>query len=107
MMNLPIEQFIPSGAGLLATIVTLIGMWFKFQNKVENLERKDNEQENKISDVIKWSHDHEKDAATAREQLSKDIFKLEGANMVVNEQFKQIMAMLQDIKERIEKLESR
>ena len=106
-MNLPIEQFIPSGAGLLGTIVGLIGIWFKFQNKVENLERKDDEQGKQILDVVKWSHDHEKEASTIREQLNKDIVKLEGSNLVVNEQFKRILEILEDIKERLTKLENK
>jgi seryl-tRNA synthetase len=106
-MNLPIEQFIPSGGVLVTGLAGFVTFWFKMQNKVDNLEAKDNKQEERIEDIIKWSHDHEKDAAKAREEFTKELSKLEGANLVVSEQFKQIMSMLTEIKERISNLESR
>lgn len=106
-MNLPIEQFIPSGAGLIGTIVGLAGMWFKFQNKVDNLERRDEEQGRQIQNIIDWSHNYEEKAAARRDDINKELAKLEGANLVVNEQFKQIVNMLQEIKERITVLEEK
>ena len=104
-MNLPIEQFIPSGAGLLATLAGLAGVWFKVQNKVDNLERKDLEQGRQIEALWKWKDDNEKDASKAREEFSKELFKLEGAHMVTTEQFKQIMQILNEIKDRLSILE--
>lgn len=106
-MNLPIESFIPSGAGLLGTLIGLAGIWFKVQNKVENLEKEDSEQGRQINALWMWKDGHEKEAAQNRESINRELFKLEGANMVVNEQFKQILAMLEDIKERISELEKK
>jgi len=106
-MSIPIEDFIPSGAGLLATVIGLVGMWFKFQNKVENLEREDSEQGRQLEAIWKWKDTHEKEAAQAREVFNKDISKLEGANLVTTEQFKQILHMLEEIKEKIKKLETK
>lgn len=104
-MNIPLEQIGISGGTILSGVVAITTLWFKIQNKVENLERKDIEQEHKIDGINKWTHDHEKEAATSRENFSKELFELKGAQMVVGEQFKQIMSVLQDIKERMEKLE--
>lgn len=115
-MNIPIEQFIPSGAGLIATLAGLAGMWFKFQHKVETLERdrdeyrKDSRDERtelrrQIDAFWEWKDDHDKQSSLIRERFNKDIAHLEGANLVVNEQFKQIVGMLEEIKERMSELE--
>lgn len=104
-MNIDIEQFIPSGAGLLATIVSLVGMWFKFQNKVERLTETDIEQDRQIKAVWKWKEDLERDMFAVRERYNDRMSRMEGSNLVVVEQFKQIMTVLEDIKDRLEKLE--
>lgn len=106
-MNIPVEQFGLTGATALGGLITAVTLWNKFQNKVENLEKTDKDQQTKIDGMDKWTHEFEKEAAHAREEFNRAISRLEGAQLVVNEQFKQIMSALQDIKERIEKLESK
>lgn len=106
-MSIGIEELLPSGAGLITTIIALSIGWNKIQNKSERLEEKDAEQGRQIEAIWKWKDAHEKEAIISREGLNRDISRLEGANLVVNEQFKQIMSILQDIKERIERLENR
>ena len=106
-MNIPLEQIGLSGGTIISALAGIVAMWFKFQNKVDNLVDKDAEQGKKIEDIIKWSHEHEKEASGYRDAFNKELSKLEGASLVINEQFKQIMAMLEDIKERMGKLEEK
>lgn len=106
-MSISIETILSAGVGLITTAVGMIGMWFKFQNKVDNLEKEDSEQARQLEAIWSWKDSHEKEAALNRENMNREIFKLEGANLVVNEQYKTLVNMLQDIKERIEKLERR
>jgi DNA repair exonuclease SbcCD nuclease subunit len=106
-MNLPIESFIPSGAGLVATIAGLVGMWFKFQSKVERLEEDKTEIKRQIEAVWKWKSDHENTATELREKFNKELAEVRASMLVTNEQFKQILAILSDIKDRIDKLEEK
>lgn len=103
-MNLPIDKLLTSGVGIVVTVSGFIGMWFRVQNKVDNLERKDTEQDDKIKDIVRWSHSHEKEAADQREQINRNIYKIEGALLVTDQQFKQIMDTLKDMKEQINDL---
>lgn len=117
-MNLPIEQILPSGAGLIATISGLVGVWFKFQNKVDNIDNylreekvrmKEEHEElmRQINAQWKWKESHEKEAAQIRASLNKDISEIRGGLLVTNEQFKQILEALKEIKERLTKLEEK
>lgn len=113
-----LEQLISSGAGLLFTIAGLIGVWYKFQNKVENLEeaRKSDIEKTKderiefrrqIEAVWKWKDEHQKEYSSLREDLQAEIAEIRGSTLVINEQFKQILEMLKEIKERLTKLETK
>lgn len=101
-----IEQLLPTGSVLLIWIVSLVGMWFRFQNKIERLTDDQDEFKRQIAAFWRWKDEHEKWAASQKESMMKDIARLDASHLVVNEQFKQIMAMLQEIKERIDRLEN-
>lgn len=114
-MNLPIEQFIPSGAGLLATVVGGIGMWFKFQGKVERLEDDKTDLHNKLeaafkridenrNDCRRIYDEHQKEAIFNREKTNQEIAKLEAVSLVTSEQLKNILSVLTEIKEEISEL---
>lgn len=105
-MEIPVEQFIPSGAGFLATIVSLAGMWFKFQAKVERLEEDKLDLKRQIEGLGKSFDTHEKEAIEMREHFNSQLSEFKGSLLVNGEQFKQILAMLQDIKDRITALEN-
>lgn len=106
-MNIPVEQFIPTGAGLLATIVGLMGVWFKFQEKVERLEEDKQETRRQIDAFWKWKDEHEKTAMELREKFNREIAALNASMMVTSEQFKQIVSILNEIKDRIQELEKK
>jgi len=97
-MNIPIESYIPSGAGLLATIIGLAGMWTKFQGKVERLEEDRTENRRQIDAFWRWKEEHEKLDIDTRENLTRDIARLDAGGLVVNEQLKNIVAILNEIK---------
>ena len=96
-MNLPIEQFIPSGSVLVTGIVGLTVAWFKFQNKVDNLEEdrkedRDRHEEDmarikevnvlqwsKIDEINKWEILHEKESTERRTTIEVKIAKIEGS----------------------------
>lgn len=121
-MSIEIEQLIPSGGTLFLTIVSLIGMWFKFQNKVENLERdllKDqledkekfdhemtrikeinNLQWSKIDEIFKWQASHEKEAWENRNALELKIAALHGAD-------EKLQTMLESIEKKLDELINR
>lgn len=102
-----IEQVVSSSPGLIASIAGFIGMWFKFQNKVERLEEDKIEIRRQNDALWKWKDSHEREVSESRERVQKELSRLEGMNLVVSEQFKQIMSYLQDIKERVVQLEHR
>lgn len=101
-----LEDLLPSGAGLIGTIISLVAMWSKFQHKVERLEETDKEQDRQIKAMWDWKDALEKDIYAVREKYNDRMAKIEGANLVVTEQFKQILSILSEIKERISILES-
>ena len=100
-MNIPIEQFVPTGASLIATISGLVGMWFKFMNKVERPEEEKGEMKRQINAFWHWKDDYEKVASSNREKIYHDIARLDAAGLVVNEQLKNIVLILQEIKNEI------
>lgn len=104
-MNLPIEQFIPSGTTAVGGIISIVAIWFKFQNKVENLEKEDSEQARQIEALWKWKDEHTKESGNIREHLNRDIAEIRATALVVTEQFKQILEVLSEIKERLTFLE--
>lgn len=103
---------------IVANTVTIVGLWFKMQNRIERLEEKKVEDQRsidrdcaemkrQIEAIWDWKDEHEKNANDIREKYNRELSRLEGANLVVNEQFKQIMNILEDIKERISELEKK
>lgn len=63
--------------------------------------------EKSLDNVWKWKTSHEKDANDMREKYQIQLSELKGSQLVVGEQFKQIMAILTEIKMRLETLENR
>lgn len=49
--------------------------------------------------VWKWKDEHERDAANMREKYQTQISEVKGAQMVVGEQFKQVLSVLNEIKD--------
>lgn len=101
-MNFTIEQIVTWATML----VGLASVWFKNQHKTERLEEKCLEHERQIEALWKWKDIHEKDSATVREDLNGDIAEIRGGQLVGSEQFRQILSMLADIKERLTRLEN-
>lgn len=110
-MNIPIEQFIPSGAGLVAAISGLIGIWFKFQNRIDNLEKENfaekTEYDRQINALWEWRDEHEKMAIEIREKFNREISEIRGSLLVTHEQYRQMIDILNDIKDRISVLEKK
>lgn len=102
-MIVPLEVLIGYGG----TAVTIIAGWFGMKYGLDRANEKIIESNRQIEALWKWKDDHEKDSNGIREHLNKDISRLEGAQMVQTEQFKQIMQMLEDIKERLGELENK
>ena len=106
--------------GNLMTMATLvfgaITGWFTLKFQVERLKERDvdqqnlieerhNEQRIKIDAIVKWSHDHEREAYEQRDKFNKEISRLEGSLLVTTEQFKQVLNRLEEIIERLSRLE--
>lgn len=113
-MNVPLEVLIGYGG----TAVTVIGGWFamrfgldraneKIKDFKEDADKKHIEYQRQIDALWGWKDEHDKEAAEIREKLNASISELKGANLVHTEQFKQVLAMLQDIKDRLEEFEKR
>lgn len=98
-------ETISVASGFLITFASVVAYGQNMLNKIENLTNASNNNIKAIDDIWRWKSSHEKDSFATRETLQKELARLEGHNMVTNEQFKQIMAMLTDIKIRMEKLE--
>jgi len=100
------------------TIIGLVGVWYRNQFKLERLEEKivdmrvlvdggSVENRRQIEAIWKWKDEHEKDSNSIRESFNKEISEIRGSMLVTNEQFKQIMTILQDIKDRVSKIEGK
>lgn len=106
-MSFQFEQILTAAAIIIANTVTVAGLWFKMQNRIDRLEDEKVEAKRQIEAIWDWKDEHEKNANDIREKYNRELSRLEGANLVVNEQFKQIMNILEDIKERISELEKK
>lgn len=102
-MNFGIENIL-TWAG---TLFALIGMWFRNQYKVERLSEKDTEQERKIEVLLKFKDSVPLALADIKEHMTRDISELRGSLLVVNEQFRQIITILSEIKDRLSVLENK
>ena len=98
--------------------IGLIGVWYRNSFRIERMEEK--YAEHKESDDKKhielerqkdalwaWIDTHEKDSGNTRETLNKEISEIRGENRVHGEQFKQVLGLLTEIKERLARLENR
>lgn len=106
-MSLQLEQVFTALSVIIANTIAIVGLWFKMQNKIDRLEDEKIEAKRQIEAIWDWKDEHEKNANDIREKYNRELSRLEGANLVVNEQFKQIMNILEDIKERISELEKK
>ena len=77
-MNIPIEQLGLSGATVLGGIISLIVMWVRFQNKVDNLVDKDVDQENKLKNLFSWKDAHTEDANNHRLKFEIELAETRG-----------------------------
>lgn len=102
-MNIPLEVLIGYGG----SAITVIGGWFAVKYGLDRANEKIAEGNRQVEALWKWKDEHERDSNSIRESLNKDISRLEGSHLVQTEQFKQIMAMLEDIKERLGDLEKK
>lgn len=91
----------------LGSLITILGGWFGFRYGLDRANEKITENIRQLEALWKWVNTHEKEANEMRERFNKDISRLEGANLVQTEQFKQILNLLEDIKERLNYLENR
>lgn len=111
IVSIRIFQWIGMGLGL-------IGVWFRIQFKIERLEEKHAEHvalDDKKHDELnhqkdalwEWIDTHQKDSGRMREEFQKEISEIRGSQLVNNEQFKQVLGLLTEIKERLTRLETR
>lgn len=117
-MNIPIEQFLTSGAGIISTAIGLITMWNKFQNKLDNLEQdriedlarmneERQEHRRQMEAMWVWKDGHERSASEQRERYNREIAMLEGKHMAGDERHSQVMSRLDDILSRLSALEKK
>lgn len=99
-----IEQLIPLGSNILATIAALATFWIKLSNKVDRQEEIVSELKRQINAVWLWKDDFEKTSAISKEKFFHDIARLDASSLVVNEQLKNIVLILQEIKSEISNL---
>ncbi len=103
MTDITVSQLITWGVMLFGAV----GAWFTYKNKVDNLQDKDIEQGRQIDAMWKWKESHDKESNQIRSEFQRELSRLEGSLLVNVEQFKQILGMLEDIKERLITLEKR
>lgn len=94
-MNIPFETLI-GWAGTMIVIGISYGV----------LSFRTNQNDDNIKDLWKWKDSHQKDVSETREKFQNQISELKGASLVTQEQFRQIMAMFEEIKERLLTLEN-
>lgn len=80
-------------------VVMFIGHAFVANYRIDKNEKE-------LANVWKWKEMHVKESGEIRERFQTSISELKGSQMVVNEQFKQIMFMLIEIKDRLSALEN-
>lgn len=77
----------------------------KIDQHIDDDTKVEEELKRNIEAVWKWKDEHERDAANMREKYQVQLSEIKGGQMVVNEQFRQIMNDLREIKERLGKIE--
>lgn len=67
---------------------------------------KNNQNARDIASLWKWKSTHERDSVEIREKIQTQIFEIKGAQRVVDEKLSQIIAILQEIKDRLTEVET-
>lgn len=67
---------------------------------------KNNQNARDIASLWKWKSTHEKDAVEIRERIQAQISEIKGGQLVVDEKLSQIIAILQEIKDRLTEVET-
>lgn len=103
---IPIEVLVGWGV----TGAMIVGHVFVANYRIEKLEKEQEKHtlldKEGFNEVWKWKNSHEKEAGNMREKYQNQLSELKGSILVTGEQFKQIMNILEDIKERITALEN-
>lgn len=94
-MNIPLEVLV----GYAGSAVTVIGGWFAVKFGLERAGEKISEANRQIEALWKWKDEHDREAAGMREKFNKDLSKLEGSQLVQTEQYKQILQLLEQLRD--------
>lgn len=94
-MNIPGEVLIGYGG----TAVTIIGGWFAMKFGLERAGEKISEANRQIEALWKWKDEHDREATEMREKFNKELSKLEGSQLVQTEQYKQILQLLEQLRD--------
>ncbi len=103
MLNLSVtlEQLITWAC----TLIGLAGVWYGMKYQIDRLKENDEQKTRDIKALWTYKDVHEKESGQTREMFFKELSEMKGAMMVGGEQFKQIMHGLDELKERMTKLE--
>lgn len=96
-MNIPLEVLIGYGG----TAITVIGGWFAMKFGLERVGEKVGEANRQIEALWKWKDEHDREAAGMREKFNKDLSRLEGSQLVQTEQYKNILQLLEKLRDEI------
>lgn len=114
MLDITPSQILQFGVYAIA----IAGVWFRSQFKIERMEerfaehvaeddKRHAELERQKDALWAWIDGHEKDSSKTRELFQKEISEIRGEQKVNIEQFKQVLGLLTEIKERLTRLENR
>lgn len=84
-----------------------IGSWFVLKYKVDNLKEIDEKQWNQISNIRDWIIVHEKDEATKRLDLERDLGRMREETSKHNGKMDTLISMIDNLTKKIEKLEEK
>jgi hypothetical protein len=87
--------------------VGIAGGWFGIKFGLDRANEKITENQRQIDALWKWKDEHEKDATRNREEFHSEISQLKGAHLVADQILKQIVQLLEEIKQRIGVLEKK
>lgn len=102
-MELPLDHIIGYGGGILG----IVAGWFGMKYGLDRANEKIGENTRQIEAVWTWKDTHDKESNIMREKFNRDISELRASHLVATEQFKQIISILEDIKERLGELEDK
>lgn len=102
-MDLPLDHVVGYGT----CVVGIVASWFGMKYGLDRANEKIGENVRQIEAIWKWKDDHDKESNLIREKFNRDISELRASHLVATEQFKQIISILEDIKERLGELEDK